>query len=112
MTFDLSFSAYEGWDNPFRPEGEISHEADELLRMWKEGKLTLKQNDEAGSGADHEQPNSLDCEVKTPLISQTDKSINGNRCIHTQHTDLVLFLLSQCSVTCFSFLLSWVCHIC
>lgn len=32
-------SYYEGWDNPFRPEGELSHEAEELLRLWKEGKL-------------------------------------------------------------------------
>lgn len=32
-------SSYEGWDNPFRPEGELSHEAEELLRLWKEGKL-------------------------------------------------------------------------
>merc|ERR1719277_969376 len=29
--------SYEGWDNPFRPDGEISHEAEELLRQWKRG---------------------------------------------------------------------------
>ena len=34
-----SSSSYEGWDNPFRPEGELSHEAEELLRLWKQGKL-------------------------------------------------------------------------
>ena len=34
-----SFSSYEGWDNPFRPDGEISHEAEELLKLWKEGRL-------------------------------------------------------------------------
>ena len=33
------FSSYEGWDNPFRPEGEISHDAEELLRLWRLGKL-------------------------------------------------------------------------
>ena len=38
----LHFSSYEGWDNPFRPEGEISLEADELLRLWKQGKLDEK----------------------------------------------------------------------
>ncbi|XP_059089515.1 uncharacterized protein LOC131885472 isoform X2 [Tigriopus californicus] len=32
-------SSYEGWDNPFRPEGQLSHEAEELLRLWREGKL-------------------------------------------------------------------------
>ena len=33
------FSSYEGWDNPFRPEGEISNDAEELLRLWRLGKL-------------------------------------------------------------------------
>eukprot|EP00095_Tigriopus_kingsejongensis_P010903 maker-scaffold348_size200312-snap-gene-0.29 protein:Tk10903 transcript:maker-scaffold348_size200312-snap-gene-0.29-mRNA-1 annotation:"hypothetical protein DAPPUDRAFT_113413" len=32
-------SSYEGWDNPFRPEGQLSHEAEELLRLWRAGKL-------------------------------------------------------------------------
>ena len=35
----FSSSSYEGWDNPFRPEGQISHEAEELLRLWRAGKL-------------------------------------------------------------------------
>ena len=41
MIFDLFFhsSSYQGWDNPFRPEGELSHDAEEILRLWKEGKL-------------------------------------------------------------------------
>ncbi len=33
------FSSYQGWDNPFRPEGELFHDAEEILRLWKEGKL-------------------------------------------------------------------------
>ena len=32
-------SSYQGWDNPFRPEGELSHDAEEILRLWKDGKL-------------------------------------------------------------------------
>jgi len=32
-------NSYQGWDNPFRPEGELSHDAEEILRLWKEGKL-------------------------------------------------------------------------
>ena len=36
--FLLIFSSYQGWDNPFRPEGEISHDAEEILRLGKEGK--------------------------------------------------------------------------
>ena len=75
-------SSYEGWDNPFRPEGEISHDADELLRLWKEGKLALKNGGLDASDHDQQQQlptSSLDSEVKTPLISQTETSINGNR---------------------------------
>lgn len=34
-----TFSSYQGWDNPFRPEGELSHDAEEILRLWKAGKL-------------------------------------------------------------------------
>jgi hypothetical protein len=32
-------NSYQGWDNPFRPEGELSHDAEEILRLWKDGKL-------------------------------------------------------------------------
>ena len=35
----LFCSSYQGWDNPFRPEGELSNDAEEILRLWKEGKL-------------------------------------------------------------------------
>ena len=37
--FFLLYSTYQGWDNPFRPEGELSHDAEEILRLWKDGKL-------------------------------------------------------------------------
>jgi len=29
----------EEWDNPFQPEGEVSHDADLILQLWKGGKL-------------------------------------------------------------------------
>ena len=44
-SFLVFFSSYEGWDNPFRPEGELSHEAEELLKLWKQGKLKTHPND-------------------------------------------------------------------
>ena len=38
----------EEWDNPFQPEGEVSHDADLIIQLWKGGKLTesedLQQN--------------------------------------------------------------------
>jgi len=80
-------SSYEGWDNPFRPEGEISHEADELLRLWKEGKLNLQNGTAGTEGTDQNSTSdpetSLDASgdpangtdpVKTPLLSS---DLNG-----------------------------------
>ena len=34
------FSESEGWENPFQPEGEVSQDADYILRLWKGGNLT------------------------------------------------------------------------
>ena len=31
---------YEGWDNPFRAEGEISHDAELMLALWRQGNLS------------------------------------------------------------------------
>jgi hypothetical protein len=52
--FLLIFSSYQGWDNPFRPEGEISHDAEEILRLWKEGKrdFSLLLKDKEGDEYD------------------------------------------------------------
>ena len=29
----------EGWENPFQPEGEVSQDAELILRLWKGGNL-------------------------------------------------------------------------
>ena len=29
----------EGWENPFQPEGEVSQDAEMILRLWKGGNL-------------------------------------------------------------------------
>ena len=36
----LYFSENEGWENPFQPEGAVSHDADLILRLWKGGNLS------------------------------------------------------------------------
>ena len=36
---DCSSPDYEGWDNPFREEGEVSQDAQTIIRLWREGKL-------------------------------------------------------------------------
>ena len=50
------FSSYQGWDNPFRPEGELSADAEEILRLWKEGKPLLL---EAEANSEESEPNSI-----------------------------------------------------
>ena len=51
----LFFSSYEGWDNPFRPEGEISHDAEELLRLWRLGKLEEQNRKNSQSNNNNEE---------------------------------------------------------
>ena len=63
-------SSYEGWDNPFRPEGEISHDAEELLRLWRLGKLE-EQNRKNSQSNNNVTPKS------TPKHSN-GKVANGN----------------------------------
>ena len=71
MIFELSyFSSYEGWDNPFRPEGEISHDAEELLRLWRLGKL------EAQNRKNSSQSNNNNDDV-TGSCKGTPKHTNG-----------------------------------
>lgn len=33
----LTFSTDSGWDNPFRPDGDLSREADEIVNLIKGG---------------------------------------------------------------------------
>lgn len=37
LTF-VCFSTDSGWDNPFRPDGDLSREADEIVELIKGGK--------------------------------------------------------------------------
>jgi len=37
-TYDRQISTESGWDNPFRPGGDLSREADEIVNMIKGGK--------------------------------------------------------------------------
>ncbi|KDR12832.1 hypothetical protein L798_13252, partial [Zootermopsis nevadensis] len=59
------FSTDSGWDNPFRPDGDLSREADEIVEMIKGGKpitptpgsvapkLPFTREDEGRDEADH-----------------------------------------------------------
>ena len=71
------FSSYEGWDNPFRPEGEISHDAEELLRLWRLGKLE-----------DQSRKNSQSCNNNDKIVTPkgTPKHTNG-KVANSNNTD-------------------------
>ena len=73
----LYFSSYEGWDNPFRPEGEISHDAEELLRLWRLGKLD-----------DQSRKNSQSCNNNDKIVTPkgTPKHTNG-KVANSNNTD-------------------------
>merc|ERR1711874_339847 len=82
-------NSYQGWDNPFRPEGELSHDAEEILKLWKEGKrdfsLLLKAKegennemmdpDDETDSMNHVDQSLTDC--KEPLLNSTNTQQNG-----------------------------------
>lgn len=78
-------NSYQGWDNPFRPEGELSHDAEEILRLWKEGRrdfsLLLNEakedEDEDEDEADDENKNEMNNannDFKEPLLNSTQQN--------------------------------------
>jgi len=85
-------NSYQGWDNPFRPEGEISHDAEEILRLWKEGKrdFSLLLKDKEGDEYDEEEnKNELDSmdhsmNASDELDSGKEPLLNNGSAIGTQ----------------------------
>ena len=86
-------SSYEGWDNPFQPEGEISRDADELLRLWKEGKLkgaglngVIPSSPDPPPSSNTGLPDPSDETAKTPLLTDTNTAMvtfsnNSYKCL-------------------------------
>ena len=98
----LIFSTDSGWDNPFRPDGDLSREADEIVEMIKGGKpitptpgsvapkLPSMREDEGQDQADHHSATSSPiatpastADVATPLSQSppltASKQNNGNK---------------------------------
>ncbi|CAD7078315.1 unnamed protein product [Hermetia illucens] len=48
-TYDRQISTESGWDNPFRPGGDLSREADEIVNMIKGGKPITPTGDASHS---------------------------------------------------------------
>ena len=49
VTFCFGCSSESGRDNPFRPDGDISREADEIVQLIKSGKPLLDTSAESGT---------------------------------------------------------------
>lgn len=49
-TFPPPFSTESGWDNPFRPGGDLSREADEIVNLIKGGKPITPTGDPTENG--------------------------------------------------------------
>ncbi|XP_014243783.1 uncharacterized protein LOC106663451 isoform X2 [Cimex lectularius] len=75
-------STDSGWDNPFRPDGDLSREADEIVELIKGGKpiTPTPVNGEAPKLPDVTQENGkLPSPVKATELNATPKGANGTK---------------------------------
>ena len=77
-------STDSGWDNPFRPGGDLSREADEIINMIKGGKpITPTETVYFGNGIEQTDYNKLPTENPTKTnIPQTGR--NGDTSLNLQ----------------------------
>lgn len=91
--FFVSYSTESGWDNPFRPGGDLSREADEIVELIKGGKPitptpgqapTLSILDETDHSHNFNTPNNVQQPItESPKkvsqlnVSSAPKSANG-----------------------------------
>lgn len=64
----------EGWDNPFRPDGDLSKEADQIVELIKEGKPINEENLRSKSPSVNE---SFNISHKNQLNASPRKEANG-----------------------------------
>ncbi|KAF2883932.1 hypothetical protein ILUMI_22249 [Ignelater luminosus] len=74
VAYNRQESTDSGWDNPFRPGGDLSREADEIVELIKGGKPITPTSGSAPS--------------PTPLIDQTDNNMTyANNTAHQPITE-------------------------
>ncbi|VVC33370.1 Hypothetical protein CINCED_3A006536 [Cinara cedri] len=74
----------DGWDNPFRPDGDLSKEADQIVELIKEGKPITPTPTSAASpllpepdaGVQHDQPQQQQ-QQQSPVTASTPTKANG-----------------------------------
>ncbi|KAL5276468.1 hypothetical protein ACFFRR_001973 [Megaselia abdita] len=86
VNYDRQQSAESGWDNPFRPGGDLSREADEIVNMIKGGKPITPTGDvnhsitngNAQTGNSHYENGNAVVDGATKLnVSQSQSAQNG-----------------------------------
>lgn len=91
----LSYSV-EGWDNPFRPDGDLSKEADQIVELIKEGKPINDETLRSKSPSVNEPMNTTSSSIPTQnqlnVRKATSSSKKVGKRINFQETipDLVL----------------------
>lgn len=77
MESQLCFSS-DGWDNPFRPDGDLSKEADQIVELIKEGKPITPTPTSALSPLlpDHD----VDSKHDQQAVTSTPTKANGTCC--------------------------------
>ncbi|KAM3968520.1 uncharacterized protein ACR2FA_011237 [Aphomia sociella] len=91
--YNRQISTESGWDNPFRPDGDLSREADEIVSLIKGGKpitptptaapqLPVCEEKEEKSHANNfsaPAPASPQTKVTSPVQQSTPKAMNGTK---------------------------------
>ncbi|XP_049885953.1 uncharacterized protein LOC126380527 [Pectinophora gossypiella] len=90
--YNRQISTESGWDNPFRPDGDLSREADEIVSLIKGGKpITPTPNAAPQLAAEDEEkaqhvnnvlgsaPSSPQTKVASPVQQSTPKAMNGTK---------------------------------
>lgn len=77
--FSFYFSTDSGWDNPFRPDGDLSREADEIVELIKGGKpITPTPGSTAPKLPSVEENGVLTPQTATPVSQSPVKDANGS----------------------------------
>ncbi|CAH4038831.1 unnamed protein product [Pieris brassicae] len=95
VMYNRQISTESGWDNPFRPDGDLSREADEIVSLIKGGKpitptpnagvplLSAEEEEEVTSPdnvkAIASPPMSPETKMSSPVQQSTPKAMNGTK---------------------------------
>uniref|UniRef100_A0A1A9VLS4 Uncharacterized protein n=1 Tax=Glossina austeni TaxID=7395 RepID=A0A1A9VLS4_GLOAU len=76
LSYNRQQSTNYGWDNPFRPGGDLSREADEIVKTIKDGKLITPTKDQATGIAKAREDDTGDDKVVLEDVAKTNVTQN------------------------------------